>query len=194
VKKNIYMALIAPVFILSLFAGPGKVQALFCVVVIAAVLTADPAALLEFGSLRLWVFPALFFALAPFMSGVRDGSLFGLKYSFDQLGLGMGFLLHAYAFTVFAAYASRKYSAREIIRAAEKIGMRSAGIRAALASSAVKKLKIMMEDTYSFYRLKRPGVYSSLRDLPVLFSAVIRNAAVIAREISVLFYIRNVRI
>jgi hypothetical protein len=181
-------------FVVSLFLSPGPLQAAIGVSIVALVGAQDLGALGALGGPRLWAGPILFFALSPFIVGRPDVLVSGRAYSLAQLKEGAAFLLHAYAFTALAALLSRTVSANQAAAWAEGVGMRSLGLRLALALITLKLLSRMLEETFAQYRRQRPRAALFLRDLPVLAGAVTGNCVRLAENIAILFYIRGVRV
>jgi len=181
-------------FSAALVLRPGTIQVLANVLVLLLLSARDFRVLWNVGRARFWIFPILFFVLSPFFIGVRDGALLGAGYSFSQLRLGMIFLLHAYTFVVWIAFVAGRYSSQDILRAAEAAGWPSLGLRIALALMAAKKIRKMLSEMRQMYRSDRPGWGKALRGFPILAGAVVRNSSRLAEEISILFYIRNVRL
>lgn len=172
---------------------PWKAGLAACAAAAAAAGISRPRALLA-GSPRFWLFPALFFALLPFLAASPDTVLFGLPYSRARLLEGMSLLFHAYAFTVLTLYAAYAYSVEELTAFAARLGLRNTGLKVALALIVLRSLKAMLAETWYYFALERPGRAARLRGLPVLFFAALRNAAAAAEDLSVLFYLRGVRI
>jgi len=181
-------------FGVSLFLAPGPLEALVSLAVVSSVALQDPGALRAVGRPRFWVFPALFFILSPFFVGRPDAVVWGRGYSLAQLGQGLAFLLHAYAFTALTALVSRNVCARDMAARAQAWGFRRLGLRLALALIAVKLLRRMLAESFGLYRRQRPGAASFLRDLPVLAGAVAGNCVRVAENIAILFYVRGVRV
>jgi len=188
------LSAVLAVFALSLFLPPGLFQAAVGLVVVVLVAVQDFGALRAVGRLRFWFFPGIFFALAPLWVGHPDMEVWGRSYSRSQLGQGAAFLWHAYVFTALVALLSRRVSARMAAAWAEKCGLRSFGLRLALALIALKLLRRMLAETIGVYRRQRPGIAGFLKDLPVLAGAVTGNCARLAENIAILFYIRGIRV
>ncbi len=149
---------------------------------------------LRAGSPRFWTFPALFFLALPFLSPAPDSYFLGAPYSAARLRDGLALLAHAYAFTVLTIFVSLSYSVEEITAFAARLGLRNTGLKIALAMIVLRSLKAMLSETWYYYSLDRPGRRARLAGLPVLFFAAMRNAAAAAEDLSVLFYLRGVRI
>lgn len=180
-------------FLAALFAGAGPAQEGACLLTLLLCACADAGVLRSCARPRWWIFPILFALLTPLLVGAKGLSILGRPYSGSQLRAGLGFLLQAYAFTVFAATVSRTYSARQVVSAFERAGLRSVGLRLALAAAATRGLDRMLRESYESYRLDRPGTWPALRDAPLLFAALARGAERAAEELSILLYLRNVR-
>jgi hypothetical protein len=161
---------------------------------LAIVALHDRRALAAFGSLKLWLFPLAFIALSPFCMGEKRHVFLGMHYSLEQLAKGALFLFHAYCFVVFVAYVSRAFSLQELVRMAERVGIPQMGLRVALGMSSAKILSRMVSETYETYRMTRPGWLARLRECHILLGAIVRNAVLVAERISILFYIRNVKV
>lgn len=181
-------------FAVSLAAGraPVRVAAGGLLLLIAAL--RDRAALTAFGSYRIWIFPVLFIALSPFVFGEPRLAVGGLTYSLDQLRSGARFLFHAYCFVVFGAFLSRSLSLPATVRIAERLGLAQPGLRIALGGAAAKILSRMVRETYGTYRMARPSFLAAARESPILLGAIARNTALVAERISILFYIRDIRV
>jgi hypothetical protein len=52
----------------------------------------------------------------------------------------------------------------------------------------------MIRETYLTYRLTRPRFISSVRESHILMGAIVRNATLVAEQISVVFFLRDVRV
>ncbi|MDD2773336.1 MAG: hypothetical protein PHP45_06530 [Elusimicrobiales bacterium] len=161
---------------------------------LAALAVHDAGVLSGGGSLKFWIFPAAFVALAPFFSGNMDAAISGHTYSFPQLASGSLFLLHAWVFVSLCAFAARNFTAGEIIAAAEKAGFSGLGLRAALALTSARMLRRMLAETWFNYRCTRPSWKEALFEFDVLSGAVLRNTAAAAENIAVLLHIRNVKV
>lgn len=180
-------------FAASLFAGTDFVRCIAGGLLLLIVFAKDRKALMSGGSFKVWIFPMMFIVLSPFFWCGRHVFPAGIPYSLDQLEKGLLFLFHAYCFVVFASFIARAFSIQELIGAAERIGVPSIGLKVALGTASVKILSRMAGETYMTYRLARPGIPAFLRELHILFGAIMRNAALVAEQISIIFFIRNVR-
>ncbi|MFA6092514.1 MAG: hypothetical protein WCU88_03525 [Elusimicrobiota bacterium] len=180
-------------FLAALLAGSGKPQALACAAVLFLCALPDFGLLRRSARLRWWTAPLLFALLTPFFVGAQDLRILARPYSSPQLRLGLGFLLQAYAFTVLAAALSETYCAQEAVSFFERLGLRGAGLRLALAAAAARRLGLLLRETWESYRLDRPGTLQTLRDVPLLASALARGADRTAEELSRLLYLRNIR-
>jgi len=162
---------------------------------IILLLFTDPRALISCGSWRFWLFPVLFILLAPFLAGRQDIILpGGISYSSEQFFQGLGFIFNAYIFALVIVYLSRNFSSREITAVADRAGLPSVGLRIALAISAMSILRAMLSETWSAYTATRHTTAERLRELPALAGAAVRNSALCAERISVLFQIRNIKL
>ncbi|HOE26433.1 MAG: hypothetical protein IT574_03630 [Candidatus Aureabacteria bacterium] len=178
----------------SLLAADARVRLATGGLLILAAAFADRRSLTAFGSWKLWLFPLLFIVASPLFLGEPRTSLLGLPYSPEQLGRGALFLFHAYCFVVFGALVSGAFSLREVMRASERLGMGGVGLRVALGPAAAKIVSRMVRETWATYRMERPSLLPAARDCLILFGAIARNTALIAERISILFYLRNVRV
>lgn len=188
------MTLVVGCFFFSLFARDERLSCAAGLLMLAVVALRDRRALTAFGSFKLWTFPLLFIVLSPFCMGVKRCVFLGLRYSPEQFEKGALFLFHAYCFVVFGACVSRAFALQEVVKVAERIGIPQMGLRVALGMSSAKMLSRMVSETYETYRMTRPGWIAGLRECHILLGAIVRNAILVAEQISILFYIRNVRI
>lgn len=192
--KKAGLAFASVCFAVSLVAWDARVRLAAGGGVLLVAALRDRRSLTAFGSWKLWLFPVAFILLSPFFLGDRPTPLWGLPYSLGQLKKGMVFLFHAYCFVVFGAFLSRAFSLRGVTRAVERIGVADMGLRVALGPAAAKMVGLMVRETYGTYRMERPSLFSAARECPILLGAIARNTALIAERISILFYIRNVRV
>ena len=192
--KRAAVAFASVCFAASLLAGDARLRlaAGGCVLLVAAL--CDRRSLTAFGSWKLWIFPLLFILLSPFCIGDAGAFPWGVPYSLGQLKRGAVFLFHAYCFVVFGAFLSRAFSLRGVMRAVERVGVADMGLRVALGPAAAKMVSLMVRETYGTYRMERPSLLSAARECPILLGAIARNTALVAERISILFFIRNVRI
>lgn len=181
-------------FACGLLLKPGWAQAGAGAGVLVLLALQDFGAVRCAGRWRFWAFPVLFFGLGPFFVGSPDAQILGRGYCLARAAAGLSFLLHAYVFTVLVAVVSRNASAEQVVSLAQRWGLRGFGLRLALALIAVKLNERMVVETFGHYRRQRPGTARFLRDLPVLAGAIMGNCARMAENISILFYIRGVRI
>ena len=179
-------------FLAALFSG-GKIQAVFLAAALFSLGLKD-AGSLRAGSFRFWIFPALFAALSPFFIGEKNSAIAGMAYSTAQLKTGGIFLLHAYGFSALAVFAARNFSTGEVVAFGEKIGLKTLGLRIALAAAAARILRRTVLETWQTYRLGRPQLKKVFSDSGVLAGAMARNTALAAENIAVLLHIRNVKI
>ncbi|MFA6582882.1 MAG: hypothetical protein WCS77_01180 [Elusimicrobiaceae bacterium] len=189
--KNTYLAVLAAVFLLSLCLPWAWTLGGLLVALIAF---KDPAALRKIGGLGFWAFPTLFVLLSPFMAGEPDRAVLTLPYSMPQLRINMSFLMHAYCFTVLMSYFGRNYTLAETAGLGEKLGLKKTGLKTAIALCSAKKLRRMIIETARTYARTRPAKTDKAKDLHILLGAIIRNTALTAEEISVLFYIRKIEL
>ncbi len=192
--KRAILILAAGCFFFSLLARGERLSCAAGLLTLAIVALHDRRALAAFGSFKLWIFPLMFIVLSPFCMGDKRYVLWGMRYSPEQLKQGALFLFHAYCFVVFGAYVSRAFALQEVVRISERIGIPQMGLRVALGMSAAKILSRMVSETYETYRMTRPGWIASMRECHILLGAIVRNAILVAEQISILFYIRNVKI
>lgn len=181
-------------FIVSLLAWDERVRCVSGGLLLLIAAMRDRRSLTALGSYTFWVFPLLFIVLSPLFLGENRIAIGGVPYSIDQLKKGGAFLFHAYCFVVFGAYLSRAFSLQEIVRAAERAGAGNMGLRVALGAAAGKILRLMVLETYGTYRMTRPTLLSAVRECHILLGAIARNAALVAERITILFYIRNIRV
>lgn len=192
--KNRFLAALLGAFALSL-AWPGaKAQCLFSGALIALVAARDARALLKLGRLKFWLFPLAFVLLSPFMAGTPDTLVYQKAYSVSQLLTNLRFMLHAYCLVILLAYFGRNYSLAEIVELGQRLGLKTLGLRVALAVCAAKKLELMIAETCRVYIRTRPATTERLAHFPVLAGAVLRNTVIIAEEISVLLFIRKIEL
>ena len=192
--KRSTLLLAAGCFLVSLLGRGERISCAAGLLMLIIVALHDRKALVAFGSFRLWLFPMMFIALSPFCMGEQHQVFRGGHYSPEQLKKGALFLFHAYCFVVFGAYISRAFSLQEVVGIAERIGVPQMGLRIALGMGATKILSRMVRETYTTYRMTRPGYLSAVREAHILLGAIVRNTMLVAEQISILFYIRNVRI
>jgi len=188
------MLLASGCFLISLLGRGERISCVAGLLMLIIVALHDRNALVAFGSFRLWLFPVMYIALSPFCMGEQHQIFRGVHYSPEQLKRGVLFLFHAYCFLVLGTYISRASSIQEVVGIAERIGVPQMGLRIALGMSAAKILSRMVRETYTTYRMTRPGYLSAVRESHMLLGAIVRNTTLVAERISILFYIRNVRI
>lgn len=192
--KNKLVSISFAVFLVCTFLNVEwlKVSANF--LILTAFYLADRNSL-RAGGVKFWIFPVLFFAMLPFLNTEPDATALGLGYSKSALFQNAAFLLHAYVFAVILAFASRNYSARELVELTEKKKiLASAGLRTALAMSLLKRMKNMLVETHFFYKAASGGGLRYFLGMNRLFFAVLRNTERMARETAVLFFARKVKI
>ncbi|MBI4679150.1 MAG: hypothetical protein HY748_16360 [Elusimicrobia bacterium] len=182
------------IFAVSLLFPPSLAQAGLDAVVLLLVALGDQKGLRSAAKLRYWLAPILFFLLIPFFIGKRDAATFLGPYSTGEAGRGLVFLLHAFAFVGLAVMFGRLASSNAIVEALERRGMRALGLRVALSLAAAKTLRSMLEETWSVFHRARPGAWETVRDADVFAAAVLRNCVRTAEDMSVLLFIRNVRV
>lgn len=192
--KRAVLTLVVGCFLLSIFASDERLSCAAGLLMLAIIALHDRRALTAFGSFRLWIFPLTFIVLSPLCMGDRRCILWGLRYSPEQIEKGALFLFHAYCFVVFGAYVSRAFAIQEVVRIAERIGIPQMGLKVALGMGAAKILSRMVSETHATYRMTRPGWAAGIRECHILLGAIVRNAILVAERISILFYIRNVKI
>lgn len=192
--KNRFLAAMLGAFALSLVWPGGQAQCLFSGTLIALVALRDARALLKLGGLKFWLFPLAFVVLSPFMAGTPDTLVYGKNYSAAQLLVNSLFVLHAYCLVILLAYFGRNYSLSEIVELGQGLGLKTLGLRVALAVCAAKKLELMITETCRVYIRTRPTTAERLKHAPVLAGAIIRNTVIIAEEISVLLFIRKIEL
>ena len=152
---------------------------------------ADWRSLLEFGSPRFWLPLFAFVLLVPFFIGAGDWRVLGRAYSPEQFYSGLRLLCNAYIFTVLAAYVSRNFSLHEIVAFSERCGGRNMGLRVALVTASAGMVKRALSETWLLYSAGRRG-RRLVAELPVFMSAALRNTALRAEQIAVLFFIRDI--
>jgi hypothetical protein len=191
--KKAAIAFASACFAASLFARDIRVRvaAGACLLLVAAL--SDRRALAAFGSWKLWILPLLFILLSPFWTGGGDAAGGG-AYSAGRLKRGAVFLFHAYCFVVFGAYISRAFTLNGAMRAAGRLGAEDMGLRVALGPATAKMLGLMVRETYGTYRMTRPSLFAAARECHILLGAIARNTALVAERISILFFIRGIRV
>ncbi|NLO90797.1 MAG: hypothetical protein GX410_02225 [Elusimicrobia bacterium] len=189
-KAKVFWTALA-LFAASLILGGGYTGALLLAGAALVVALRDWRALREFGSLRFWIPLLLFVLLMPFFIPGDGFLLLGRPYSAAQFASGMRILGNAYVFTVLAAFVSRNFSLREIVEFAERCGGRNTGLRIALVTASSGMVKRALAETWLLYSAGRGGI-RLLSDLPVFMAAVLRNTAMKAEQIALLFFIRDI--
>lgn len=181
-------------FVVLLLAGESWLGFAAGCLLLAAVALRDRPSLMAFRPYKLWIFPVLFVALSPLFIGEQQTAVEGLGVSHGHLRKGMMFLFHVYCFVVFGTFLVRAFSLEETMRIAERVGMENMGLRIALGGAAAKILSLMVRETYGAYRMTRPTFLSAARESPILFGAIIRNSALVAERITILFHVRGIRV
>lgn len=181
-------------FAAAISGKQGSFRVSLLAIILLFILLKNRKVFLNYARIRFWIFPLLFFCLGPFLIGKPETSVFGVPYSLEQLRTGMVFLLNVFVFASLAAFISGFYSMKEIVAVFESMGIRSFGLRTALAMSAVSMLKYTVLEMWLTYRALKPSLQESIIGFPVFFGAVLRNSARMAENISILFFIRNVKL
>lgn len=189
-----FLSVLAAAFILSLALPGADAQYAASALVILLVAVKDAAALTKLGGLKFWLFPLAFALLSPLVAGEPGMTVMGRAYSKAQLDINALFLLHAYCFVIAGAYYGRNYTLSDTVELGRRLGLKTLGLRAAMAVCAAKKLELMIAETARTYARTRPSKADKLRGFPVLAGAVIRNTVIIAEELSVLLYIRKIEL
>ncbi|MDD4004979.1 MAG: hypothetical protein PHW69_07225 [Elusimicrobiaceae bacterium] len=192
--KAAFLATALGAFAMSLLWPGAAAQCVLSAILVMLIALRDPRALTQTGSLKFWLFPLAFVLLSPFMAGEPDLNVFGLAYSKTQLDTNALFIVHAYCFVIMGAYYGRNHTLSETVELGRKLGLKTLGLRLALAICATKKLELMTGETFRTYARTRPGKRERLLDFAVLAGAVIRNTVLIAEDIAVLLFIRKIEL
>ncbi|HOX23912.1 MAG TPA: hypothetical protein PLL10_10635 [Elusimicrobiales bacterium] len=191
-KAKLFMAA-AALFVAGLVAGTGRAGFLLLLACVLLIGTGDWRALKEFGPKRFWLPLFVFVLLTPFFFGARDLSVLGRGYSGEQLLVGVGLLCNAYVFMTLVSYVSRNFSLNSIVSLTEKRFGRDFGLRIALVFASAGMIRRALGETWLLYSAERDR-WRSVAELPVFMAAALRNTALKAEQIAVLFFIRNTRI
>lgn len=146
------------------------------------------------GSWKFWIFPLFFVFLLPFTAPESDIKLFGLDYNPKEIIRGAAFLLHAYSLFVFINYVGVAFTTSETVAFFERLGMKALGLRLALAIHSVKIVRGIIFQVFDAFVLEYPERKQQLKHFYIFLGALLRNSASTADNISILFYMRKIKL